>query len=119
MNKNKKYLETKNSYQNKKERGFKKRKSLISLINKILFCFILASGIFYVASINDLAIKSFVLEDLKSQSQKSIIANEKYEFMVMSLESYANINKRAQDLKMVKVDKVNYLSAGSSFVAKK
>ncbi len=112
---------TKNRYlcQNKKEGNLKVKKSIISLINKVLFSIIIASGIFYVVSINDLADKSFVLEDLKNQSGVLINANEDYEFIVMGLESYENIDKRAQELKMVKVDKVNYLSAGSSFVAKK
>ena len=108
-----------NSYKNKKNQNSKMKKRSISLINKILCVCIMVSGIFYVVSINDLAIKSFVLEDLKDRSGILVGANEEYEFRVMSLESYENIDKRAQELKMVKVDKVNYLSAGSSFVAKK
>ena len=112
-------IKNKHSYQNKKERSLRVRKNAISLINKALFSLIIISVIFYVVSINDLAIKSFVLEDLKEQSQELSSANEKYEFSVMSLESYDNVDQRAQELKMVKVDKLNYLSAGSSFVAKK
>jgi cell division protein FtsL len=109
----------KNSYQNKKERGLKKKRNIISLINKILFIIIIISGISYLVSINDLAIKSFVLEDLRDISEELVFTNEGYELNVMNLESYENINKRALELKMVKVDKLNYLSAGSSFVAKK
>jgi len=102
-----------------KNKTKKEKKNIISLINKFLFSFIIISGIFYITSINDLAIKSFVLDDLKNQVNILTNNNEEYEFKVMSLESYENVDQRAQELKMVKVDKLNYLVPTLNFVAKK
>ena len=37
----------------------------------------------------------------------------------MNLESYENISKKADKLKMVKVDKISYITNSDDFVAKK
>jgi len=106
-------------FQNRISKKTKFKKNILSFINKSIFLLILITGIFYVASINDLAIKSFVLEDLKIKSKDLSLLNEKYEIQATNLKSYENIDKRARALKMVKVDKINYLNITSSFVARK
>ena len=106
-------------FQNKNSKKSKLRKKIFSLLNKAMFLLILILGVSYIVSINDLAIKSFVLEDLKIKSKELSALNEKYELKTMNLKSYENIDKRAQELKMVKVDKINYLDITPGFVAKK
>lgn len=71
----------------------------------------------YVVTINDLSIKGFVLQDLRTNISQLEIDNEQYELKTMNLESYGLINERAQKLGMVKVDDIKYVSATDGAVA--
>jgi cell division protein FtsB len=97
----------------------KRRKFNFEILNKCLFCLILSMGVYYVVSINDLAIKGFVLQELKSEVQDLKEDNTQIQLAVMKLESYENIEKRAQELNMVKVGKIDYITVNNSSVAKK
>lgn len=90
-----------------------------ALFNKLIFTLAIVCGLCYIFIINDLSIKGIVLENLKNNV--SVLNEEKknYELAIMRLESYDNINRRAQEIKMVKVDKIEYISAGSGAMAKK
>ncbi len=104
-------------------RKIKKQKNKKTILRKIIikfiFCLIVICGISYIASVNNLSIKGFVLIDLKTKVLELQKENENIELKVMSLESYENITERAKELKMVKVDKINYITKVNDFVAKR
>ena len=96
-----------------------KKTILQKIIIKFIFCLIIICGISYVVSVNNLSIKGFVLADLKSKVSELQKENENIELKVMNLESYENIIKRVNELKMVKVDKIDYIIKANDFVAKR
>jgi len=110
---------TKAMRKDKKGVRTKRKKLNFAIVNKFLFCLLLIMGVYYVVSINDLAIKGFVLQELKSEVQDLHQENTQIQLAVMKLESYDNIEKRAQELNMVKVGKIDYITINNSSVAKK
>ncbi len=97
------------------------KKNILNLknINKILLLAIIVLGVYYIAGMNDLAIKGFALSDLKVQKNKLIEANNKLELNALTLSSYSNIKEKVGNLKMVSAGEVSYLTAGAEAVAKK
>lgn len=87
--------------------------------NRAVFFAIIILSVYYIAGVNDLAIKGFALGDLKGQKNKLIEANNKLELTALTSSSYSNIKKRISNLKMVAVGEVSYLTAGAEAVAKK
>jgi len=87
--------------------------------NKLIFFVIIISLIYYVAGVNDLAIKGFALSDLKQQKNKLIEANNKLELKALTSSSYPNIKEKVSSLKMVAAGEVSYLTAGVDMMAKK
>jgi hypothetical protein len=71
----------------------------------------------FVVNINNLSIKAFVLRDLRVEASSLVRENEEIELMVMRLESYDHIVKRAQDLNMVRVDTIDYIDLVDTQVA--
>lgn len=103
-----------------KKSGTKRDYNTISnFVNKLLLVIIIFSGISFVISINDLSIKGFMLEELKKETYSISVENENIELLVMELESYENIANRADELKMVKVDAIEYIKVSDEAVAKK
>ena len=104
-----------------KGRESRKRRGCFNfeLANKFIFCLIAVVGVYYVVSINDLAIKGFVLQELKTDAKVLQIENNQMELAVMELESYDSIEKRAKELSMVKVGKIDYITITGGSVAKK
>ncbi len=74
---------------------------------------------YYVVSINDLAIKGFVLRDKKVQVDNLLEDNNQTELAIAKFESYENIEKRAKEMNMVKVGKIDYISVSGKTVARK
>jgi len=95
----------------------KNKTRLHSLGNKILVGMIFVACIGYITTINDLSIKGFILQDLKSDISQLEIDNEQHELKAMTLESYELINERAQKLGMVKVEDIKYVSVVGGAVA--
>ena len=54
----------------------KDKERYIAVLNRFLLAAIIISGIYFVASVNDLSIKGFVLEDLRSKSRELKNRNE-------------------------------------------
>jgi hypothetical protein len=94
-------------------------KTWLGLFNKIIFLFLAICGVYSILCLNDLAIKGFVMRELKLELAELNRMNEANELAVMELESYENINQKAQELKMVKADAIEYISAGTGSFAKK
>jgi len=91
----------------------------LKLVNRLLMALIAITGVYYVVSINDLAIKGFVLRDTKNAVQKYQDDNNQMELAIMKLESYDNIEKRALSMNMVKVSKIDYINVQGRTVAMK
>jgi len=105
------------SSENRKNK--KRIKKIYPLLSRTLIVLIILSGIAFVASINDLSIKGFVLAELKNDLANLQEENEKIELSVMALESYESINERASNLKMVRVDAIDYITTTDEAVAKR
>lgn len=96
-----------------------RRKINFQLVNRILAGMIVISGVYYVVSINDLAIKGFVLRDKKVQLENLQEDNNQTELAIAKFESYENIEKRAIEMNMVKVSKIEYINVSGKTVARK
>lgn len=96
-----------------------KRSNFFKIVNPLLVCFIFITGVYYLASINDLSVKSFNLRDLRSESQELVRANREIESEMMRLESYGGLSARLESLEMVAVEEVEYLVVKNNVVAKK
>lgn len=103
-----------------KQKG-KKNKTLLfhKMFNRFIMVMILISGIYFVISANDLSIKGFVLQELKLELADINKENKNINLKIMELESYDNISKKAKDLRMVKVEKMDYILVNPDVVAKK
>ena len=105
-----------NSYSRKTKRNFM---FYLGSLNRMLMVLILLSCGYFVLSINDLAIKGFILQDLKKETNKLQVISKDLELSVTNFESFENIQKRAEELKMVRVEKIDYISISKGGVAKK
>ncbi|HZJ41303.1 MAG TPA: hypothetical protein VFD16_03505 [Candidatus Saccharimonadales bacterium] len=91
----------------------------LRIFNLFLFTMIFSLGFFHLLNISDLTVKGFVLQELKTQSASLAAENIDSEQEVDALQSYYVLNSRAQNLNMVKISDIEYLSIGSHIVAKK
>jgi hypothetical protein len=87
--------------------------------NKVLLILAIFLSVYYIAGTNDLAIKGFKLNELKKQQSKLADENKKLELNIMALSSYNNISQRIDNLKMVAVGNIDYISSNLETVAKK
>jgi len=101
------------------KREKRKFKFNFGIFNKLLIAFFVVISIYYVVSINDLAIKGFVLNELKTEVKMLNEKNGNYELKIAELENFENINLRAQGMKMVKADNVEYITVINEVVAKR
>lgn len=95
------------------------KEKLHKIFNKSLVCLMIVFMLSYLVSINDLSIKGFIIEDMKSNISELEIDNETYELEAMTLESYELLDQRAQKLGMVKVDDIKYVTFVDGVVAVK
>ena len=97
----------------------RKRESFfyLPILNKLLVCLIIVFGIGYLISANDISIKGFVLSDLKIQLEEKQKEQEKLKINSLNMQAMSNIEMRAQELKMVKVDTIDYIDGNTLGVA--
>jgi len=107
-----------NNFENKKSFNWKRLFNLKNL-NKAIFSVIIISLVYYVAGVNDLAIKGFALSELKQQKNKLVEANNKLELSALDSSAYSNIKNKVSSLNMVAAGEVSYITAGADMVAKK
>ena len=89
----------------------------LQLVNKLLLGLIIFTGVGFIIVTNDIAVQGFVLAELKTDLLTMEKTNAEYELTALRLESMANVNERAKELKMVKVDDVEYISVTDTSVA--
>lgn len=98
-----------------------RRKTKIKLswqsANKIITVLTVAAMISFVICINNIAIKGFMIKDLKLRIVELKENNEKYDLRIAELKNLDNLYEKAAGLNMVKVDKIDYLSAFDGSVA--
>jgi len=92
---------------------------LIGRVNIGIVVLLLVGGFYFVMSVNDLSVKGFILKNLKIKLSESVKINKDMEIGVMQLESLENVAKRAEAMRLVKVDKVEYIINDNDVVAKK
>jgi hypothetical protein len=103
----------------RKNNLIKRKKNLLVFANKILFALIFAFGVAYIGTVNDLSIKGFVISELEKKTSELSALNQNLELDAMLLGSYEAISAKAESLKMVKNDKIEYLDVSSGPVAKR
>lgn len=88
----------------------------LKIANRLLFALIFFFGASYLIGVNDLSIKTIVLQQQKIKifELKNTIAD--LDLRSMSLSSYTSVSQRLPGLALVKVDKVEYI-AGAPAVA--
>lgn len=86
------------------------KRSYLGIVNKLLVMLVIASGVLYLGGTNDLSIKHFVVQENKRNLHDLKDENRSLETKVMALSSYSAINTKLARLKMVKVDKVDYIT---------
>ena len=67
--------------------------------------------------VNDIAIKGFVIKDLKVKIAELSEENKGIELKIYDLKSLEGISARALEMKMVKVDKIDYITVINGDVA--
>lgn len=87
--------------------------------NKMLFFSIIILGAYYLVCINDLTVKGFRLQELRKEISSLTDENNEMKNKTMVLESYGDISRRLENLEMVAVGKVDYVTAMGGVAVRK
>lgn len=96
-----------------------KKNRLLSALNLCLVFAVIVCGFYFIKSIDDLMVKNLELDQLKGQLNTLEEEKKEMESAKNTLESYENISARLQELNMVKVANIDYISVGEDALAKK
>ena len=107
-----------NRYIQTKSRVSKKSKVLTWLNATIVVC-LAFSLVYYVAGINDLTVKGFDLQEKKAEVRALAVENSNYQDVATTKESLSNLETRIDDLDLVSVDEITYITITNTTVAKK
>lgn len=89
------------------------------MANKAITILAVFSAVYFVICVNSIATKGFLIKDLKIRVKQISEENQKIELQAAELKTLGSINSRANSLKMVKVDKIEYLTVADETVAMK
>jgi len=90
-------------------------KKSIGFITVFLF---LALSLFYLAQANEIATKGYAIRELEQRKTKAVEQQERLQVEAARLRSIQQIEKGAEELKMVPASEINYVNPDGS-VAKK
>jgi uncharacterized protein HemX len=95
------------------------KNKFLSTVNLCLVLVVVLGGLYFLKSMDDIIVKNLELEQLKTEL--NILQEEKQEldYKKNALGSYENVSTRLEDLKMVKVADIEYISVGEDSLAKK
>lgn len=96
-----------------------KNTNKLKLFNRVVFSLIIMLGASYLVGVNDLSIKTLVLQQQKKKIFKLKNDANDLELRVMSLSSYNNLSERLNGLDLVKVDKISYVNGASAVALRK
>lgn len=86
----------------------------LNIVNNILFILILVVSVFYVTTINDLAVKGFAIQELEKEV-KSLQEDEKdLELRVAYLRSYNYLDEKISDSGFIVANNVEYITLAGS-----
>ncbi len=88
-------------------------------VNRFLVVGIIVSFVVYLIGNNDLAVKSFVLKDLKTKVSELTWQNKELEVKTTDLSSYQRLSQRSGELKFVPATIVKYLPVNNQLFAKR
>jgi hypothetical protein len=91
----------------------------VTRVNKGIAILVVVFFVGYLFTVNDLAVKGIVLNDLKSKVNELNQENQSIELQTANLDANSAIDSRAQQLPMVKVDKVDYINIADGKVARR
>jgi hypothetical protein len=95
-----------------------KQNPLISInfkfVNTFLFILIGAGLVYYVAGVNDLVVKGFLLQELKSSSVSLERENNNFNTYITSLKSYSSLSERVKKTDMIEIGRVDYIRKDST-----
>jgi hypothetical protein len=98
----------------------KKRKNKIfGAFNVCLIFMVIVGGFYFLKSMDDLMIKKLELENLNNKLELLKEEKQSMEAKKNILESYDNISHRIDDLGMVRVSSVDYISIGDDSLARR
>lgn len=95
------------------------KNKLLSAVNLCLVFVVVLGGFYFLKNMDDAMIKKVELDQLKTEL--NVLQEEKQEldYKKNILSSYENVSTRLQDLKMVKVVDIEYISIGEDSLAKR
>ena len=95
------------------------KNKFLSAVNLCLVLVVVLGGLYFLKTMDDVMVKNLELEQLKTEL--NILQEEKQEldYKKNALGSYESISTRLEDLKMVKVTDIEYISVGEDSLAKK
>lgn len=101
-------------YQKQKQNKIKLN---LRIANRIILILIIIQGVFYMTGVNDLIVKGFKLQELKSNSGSLNDENRSLSIKTTSLKSYSNLASRVEDLRMVATGDIEYIKLNKGEVA--
>ena len=95
------------------------RRLNLRVLNRCLFLAAFALGFLYLLTVSDLTVKGFALQELKAKSSQLSREKTAYEEQANALQSYYYLNAKAENLNMVAVGDIDYLTLSNTAVAKR
>lgn len=92
----------------------KNHKTLVSFLNSFVLCCLALTLVYYVASVNDLAVKGFDLQNLKSEARALSALNVSKNSQSTSLQALRESKDKIDKLGLVKVDNITYITISNS-----
>mgnify|MGYP001765051450 CR=1 FL=1 len=80
---------------------------------------IVISGSLYVVRMNRVLVKNFKIQDLKKQAESISAENRDLELRTIALGSYDRLNEKIQDLRLVPIEEIDYITLKNGIIAKK
>lgn len=108
-----------NKYIQQKSRVSKNKSKLLKWINASIVVCLAFSLVYYVAGINDLTVKGFDLQKKQAQVRALAVENANYQDIAMTKESLYSVESRIDNMDLVAVDEVTYITIANTTVAKK
>lgn len=84
---------------------------------RLMIMVVIASGLGYIYTMNDLAVQGFVLNEQRERVALLSSENERIEQAVMAYTAHQRVNERARAMAMVKVDAIDYIAITPAGVA--
>ncbi|HOZ53263.1 MAG TPA: hypothetical protein PK142_01135 [bacterium] len=95
------------------------KNKFLSAVNLCLVLVVVLGGLYFLKSMDDVMVKNLELEQLKTDLNALQEEKQELDYRKNALGSYENVSARLDDLKMVKVTDIEYISVGDDSLAKK